>query len=72
LFYFYTKTILVFFAYRYRFRRNQILNKEEAEKWGILKKDQSKVTLETEFEKVKQASFIHFGPKFHSLPLTNF
>nr|CAH0112931.1 unnamed protein product [Daphnia galeata] len=37
---------------RYRFRRNQILNKEEAEKWGILKKDQSKVTLETEFEKI--------------------
>ncbi|XP_046650831.1 cytochrome c oxidase assembly protein COX16 homolog, mitochondrial-like isoform X2 [Daphnia pulicaria] len=39
---------------RYRFRRNKFLDKEEAEKWGILKKDKSEVTLETEFEKVKQ------------------
>ncbi|KAI9555349.1 hypothetical protein GHT06_017864 [Daphnia sinensis] len=32
----------------------QILSKDEAEKWGITKKDKSEVTLESEFEKVKQ------------------
>lgn len=31
-----------------------MLNKEEAEKWGITKKDKSEVTLESEFEKVKE------------------
>jgi hypothetical protein len=35
------------------------LDKEEAEKWGILKKDKSEVTLETEFEKVKQVSLMN-------------
>ncbi|EFX90458.1 hypothetical protein DAPPUDRAFT_39440 [Daphnia pulex] len=39
------------------------LDKEEAEKWGILKKDKSEVTLETEFEKVKQVSLIDWENK---------
>ncbi len=47
--------LLIF--YRYRFRRNQILSKEEAEKFGIKKKDRSEVTLESEFEKVKEVLF---------------
>lgn len=39
---------------RYRFRKSHILSKEEVKKFGIEKKDKSEVTLETEFEKIKQ------------------
>ncbi|XP_057381785.1 cytochrome c oxidase assembly protein COX16 homolog, mitochondrial-like [Daphnia carinata] len=48
---------------RYRFRRNQILSKEEAEKFGIKKKDKSEVTLESEFEKVKEININNWENK---------
>jgi len=45
--------VLVLYCFRYKFRRSEILSKEEAAKYGIVKK---KVTLESEYETIKNAS----------------
>lgn len=39
---------------RYDFRNRKTITKEDAEKMGIEMKDQSEVTLETEFEKISK------------------
>jgi len=39
---------------RYRFNKNKFLTPPELHKHGIIKKEKSEVTLETEFEKIKK------------------
>lgn len=39
---------------RYRFKKNQLLSPVELKRHGIVKKEKSEVTLETEFEKIKK------------------
>merc|ERR1712116_15353 len=42
---------------RYRFNKNKFLTPPELHKHGIIKKEKSEVTLETEFEKIKKVDF---------------
>jgi len=39
---------------RYRFNKNKLLTSPELQKHGIVKKEKSEVTLESEFEKIKK------------------
>jgi len=44
----------LYFDCRYRFNKNKFLTPPELHKHGIIKKEKSEVTLETEFEKIKK------------------
>ncbi|XP_076354026.1 cytochrome c oxidase assembly protein COX16 homolog l(3)neo43 [Tachypleus tridentatus] len=39
---------------RYQYRKNNMLSAEEVEKYGIKKRKEGEVTLETEYEKIKE------------------
>ena len=46
------------FLFRYKFRKNDLLSSEEAAKYGVVKKPRGTVTLESEFEKIKQVWYL--------------
>lgn len=48
---------------RYEFSKNKTISPEEAEKYGIQMKKPGEVTLETEFEKIKQLDIDNWEQK---------